>query len=252
MLIVKKVKRGIPMIDCWYATEVCKDNGIIRYKEAVFKPKGEFEVFDTLISNLTVEKEEIEASYSKNCRYEVRRAEREGIACTVTIGTEITKSDIEEFCDFFVDFWKSKDVEYSEKEKLKSEITWYAENSAFAITKAMLGDKVLVYHTYVVAEDTVRLFHSASAFRVDETIPHALVGMANRYLHNQDMLTFKSLGKSRYDWGGAGKGKEVESITKFKESFGGEPVQLYNFQQSKGLKTKLYQILVGILSKITK
>jgi len=159
---------------------------------------------------------------------------------------------MDEFCDFFVDFWKSKDVDYTEKYKLKQEISWYAENNAFAITKALLGEKILVYHTYIVAEDMVRLYHSASSFRVDETIPHALVGMANRYLHNQDMLMFKSLGKTKYDWGGAGKGKEVESITKFKESFGGEPQELYNFQRANGLKTRTYNIVVGIISKITK
>lgn len=251
MLMVKKMNRGIPIIDCWYATEVCKEKGIIRYKEAYFNSDKKYEQFHTLISDLSFEKESIEASYSKNCRYEVRRAEREGINCLLKCGTEITRTEIDEFCDFFVDFWKSKDVDYTEIEKLRNEISWYAEQNAFAITKAMLGDKVLVYHTYVVDSEAVRLYHSASTFRVDETIPQSLVGMANRYLHNQDMLTFKYLGKAKYDWGGAGKEKEVESITKFKESFGGEPAELYNFQEANGLKAKLYQLVVGILQLVT-
>lgn len=252
MLIISKKNKGIPIIDCWYAEHAIAMDGVIRYQEAE-KPIGvQPEKFETLLSDLREDEETILARFSGNCRYKVHRAPREGITCAAKYGKEITEQDIMTFTDFFEQFWASKGVSYTEKEKCRAMMRQYAGAGAMALTTASIGDKVLVYHTYVVGEKRARLYHSASQFRTDESITTNIVGFANRYLHYQDMLFFKKLGKEQYDWGGAGKTEDVESITKFKESFGGEPAVFYNGEEVRGVAAKLYHAATGLVGRLTK
>lgn len=252
MRIVSKKKKGIPIIDCWYAEHALAMDGVIRYQESE-KPIGaQPEKFETLLSDLSEDEETILSHYSKNCRYEVRRAPKEGVVCAVKCGKEITEQDILTFTDFFEQFWASKGISYTEKEKCRAMMRQYAAADAMALTTASVGDKLLVYHTYVLDERRVRLYQSASQFRTDESITTNIVGFANRYLHYQDMLFFKNMGKEQYDWGGAGKTEDVESITKFKESFGGEPAVFYNGEEVRGAMPKLYRAATGLVGRITK
>lgn len=246
MLALRKKKHGISFITLWYAEKPIDESGIIQYREALFRPKTASTEFETLLSDLTETEEEIVAKYSKNCRYEVRRAAKENIQTEMKTGQTLTQKDIEEFCDFFVEFWASKGVEYKEADKLKQEIIDYAAENAFAITSASVNGKKIIYHTYVLDDTRVRLYHSASLYRQDEEVPQSLVGMANRYLHKEDMLYFKNAGKTKYDWGGAGKTEDVINITKFKESFGGVPVTYYDFCEIKGIKAGLVTLLSNI------
>ena len=120
------------------------------------------------------------------------------------------------------------------------------------MTRASVEDRILVYHTYIVEEERARLYQSASQFRTDDTISSNVIGFANRYLHYQDMLWFKEQGKKQYDWGGAGTNEDVESITKFKESFGGTPVTYYNAEETKGILPGMYKGLTGVVGKFIK
>lgn len=249
MLVVSKKHHGIPIVDCWFAKEPITVKGLIRYKECRFEPAVEDkECFRTLWSDLTLCEEEILSCYSKNCRYEVRRAAKEGVTAEVFRGCDLLQSNrIDEFVDFFVEFWKSKGIDYKEKDKCREEMYWYAQNNAFAITVARLQEKPLVYHTYILDDEIVRLYQSASQYRTDEEVSQQLVGFANRFLHKEDMLFFKGLGKRTYDWGGAGLTDEVASITKFKESFGGTAVELWNGTKRVGWMAKLYGRIVDLI-----
>lgn len=239
MLVLQKKKHGISLFTIWYAKKPVMKSGIIQYREATFQPKGEMQKFDTLISDLTESEEEIVARFSKNCRYEVRRAEKENVKADIRIGSSLTQKEIDEFCDFFVEFWASKGVEYKSVDSLKSELAQYAAQNAFAITCASIGGKKIVYHTYVIDDVSVRLFHSASLYREDNEVPQKIVGMANRFLHKADMMYFKTAGKKQYDWGGAGTTEEVIHITEFKKSFGGTPHTFYNGQEIRGILPQL-------------
>ncbi len=252
MLIVSKKSKGIPIIDCWYAEHALAMDGVIRYQEAQ-KPIGvQTQKFETLLSDLREDEETILSHYSKNCRYEVRRAPKEGVVCAAKCGKEITEQDILTFTDFFEQFWASKGISYNEKEKCRALMRQYAAAGAMALTTASIGEKLLVYHTYILDERRVRLYQSASQFRTDESITTKVVGFANRCLHYQDMLLFKRMGKEQYDWGGAGKNEDVGSITRFKESFGGEPAVFYNGEEVRGVMPKLYHAAAGLVGRMTK
>ena len=239
MLRTEVRRHGTSIITVWYARKLLTQKGIICYREAQIKDLKGITQFDTLITDLTQSEEEILGKISKNGRYEIRRAAKEEVSTRMITGADVTDKVIDEFCDFFVAFWKSKGIIYTQRDALYQEISRYVSQKAFALSTADIKGKPYIYHTYLIDEEKVRLYHSASLYRVDEEIPHSLVGMANRYLHKEDMIYFKNDGKIIYDWGGAGEAEDVRSITEFKKSFGGEPAVYYDFNRVNGIWAKL-------------
>lgn len=249
MLVLEKKKHGTVFRTIWYAEKALKKPGINRYRYAKFHTDMPYQEADTLVSNLEEDEAELISHFTKNCRYEIRRAPKEGVACECRVGKQLTEEDIQKFGQFFEEFWKSKGIKARSKEQYIKEIREYAAQDAFAISTAKLGDKILVYHTYIVGDDFVRLYQSASQFREDESVPYQLIGMANRFLHKEDMLFFQEQGKKVYDWGGAGKGEDVASITRFKEAFGGAPLKVYEWEEVIGFKAKAVKGLIKLLEK---
>lgn len=250
MIVNRKKKHGVDFREVWYAEEKCGLDGIILYRGAK-KPIGKvLREVRTLITDLTLSEEEIVAKCQKDCRYQIRRAARENITAEFKVGKEITEQDIRQFCEFFVDFWKSKGMSDEGYEKYKEEIETYAKEGVFAITCAKQDDEVLVYHTYIVGDNFVRSYQSASQFR-NENISARIVGIANRYLHKADMMYFKEMGKTVYDWGGAGLREEVKNITEFKESFGGEELYYYDCEDVVGLKAEAVKGIINLIGVLT-
>ena len=167
-----------------------------------------------------------------------------------TVGIESLKP--KGFLDFFQEFWESKGVSFTEKGELKEELLAYRELGALTLSTAYIEGKAAVYHTHLFDQDVARLLHSASLYReAEKDNSRNLVGMANRYLHFEEMKYFKQQGIRSYDWGGAGKGEDVLSITEFKESFGGEHVTFHDFTIVTGLKAKIVTALSNLRHKAT-
>jgi len=250
MVKIQNVAHNIPIINVWYAKERINDNGIIHYRQSLFKPDDSYEEFVTVENDLTLSEEDIISGISKNGRYEIRRAERENVKTVLKRAGEICEEDIEEFILFFKEFWSSKGVEFDSEENLKNELLQYNSIDALAIGIASIEDKRCVYHTYIEDKSQVRLLHSASLFRTNEDVPKSTLGMANRLLHKDEMLAFKQIGKLVYDWGGAGTTEDVIGITEFKKSFGGEEKIYYDFDDVCGIKAKAVSALSELKSKI--
>lgn len=250
MLCLKHEKHGITFFDCWYAKEPWHKKGIIRYYEAE-KPFGKkIKTFETLISSIVGTEEEVVAHFSKNCKYKVNRAPREGVTVQFLEKEQIQDSDIAHFVEYYSAFIDSKGYETVDQKHLTEELKKYRDAAALSIHKASVKGEVIVYHTHILSDDYARLFHSASLYRISEEIPTTVVGMANRYLHKEDMMKFQSMGITKYDWGGAGTGDDVANITEFKESFGGEHMTLYHGEEANGMKEKLYYRLIKLLEKV--
>lgn len=252
MIKIKRQIHGISMVNVWFAEEPVSDQGIIIYKEAKFKPERS-ENFDTLVSSLVETEDEIKAHFSKGCKYKVNRALREDISFEILKSEEITDDILEEFLTFFEEFWASKDSSIGDKDSLREEMKEYRRLGALSLAWAVVEGEKAVYHTHVFDEKMARLLHSASLFRLkgdEEGTNKNIIGMANRALHFKEMLFFKGIGLKEYDWGGAGKGEEVASITEFKESFGGEAVTYFDGQQINGAKAKLISALSNLKQRI--
>lgn len=249
MIIVNRKNKGITVSNIWYAREPVKQAGIHYYYEALQPIGQDITPFRTLLTDLTEDEEVITAKFAKNTRYEIRRAAKEGVQGTVLYGDEVTDADIDAFCDFFHRFWESKGRPEMTVDVIHKQIKDYVQAKRFCITKASIDGKTIVYHTYIQGDDMMRLFQSASLFRTDIDISKSLVGMANRYLHQVDILAFKAKGYKTLDWGGAGLEEEVASITKFKADFGGEVANYYNGTEIVGLWPKVATRLLSMLHR---
>lgn len=249
--IIEK-KKGVVRAEIWYAQKKSRQKGMIRYRESVKPLTKNSRKVRTLLSDLTLPEEELIGRFTKNCRYEIRRAPRENVSVFHYSGKEITEEMCESFVRYFEEFWKSKGVGGVETDKIRQEMLRYVKSESFALTEAKIGDTTVVYHTYIVGEDAVRLYQSASHYRMEEEIPQSVVGMANRFLHKEDMLWFKQSGKLVYDWGGAGEREEVASITRFKEAFGGAEAYFYDGEEVTGIWPQMYKALVSVAGKFDK
>lgn len=252
MILLNRKLHGINFRVAWFADKSLPEKGIITYKEAQYEGKGAV-TFDTLVNDLTKEPEDIKNGFAKNCKYEVNRAQREGVSYRILSGEDITDEEIDKFLEFFKTFWESKDIPFTDENELRRDFRAYRDNGVLVFSIGVVGGEDAIYHTYVHDEKRARLWHSASLYRLlgDESgDSRKIIGMGNRYLHYEDMLYFKEKGLTEYDWGGAGKGEDVISITKFKEAFGGSPETNYEFEEVHGMVAHLFKFILKIIDDV--
>ena len=114
----------------------------------------------------------------------------------------------------------------------------------------------LVMHLYLVdyIGKRVTLSYSASLFRYEKlsTVKN-IIGNANRFLHYNDMIYFKSKGFKIYDLGGYAKDtndSEKKGINFFKDSFGGEFIEESNYFSIPAYIGKKIQIIFNNIAII--
>jgi len=193
---------------------------IVSYKQMDKKinfPLFKRETFYTLLINLHSDIDKILEDFSKETRYEIRRAERDGIKVKKNI------SEIE-FINFYNKFAENKNIYSTTMDKIKS----FKENKL--ITGAYFKKELCVAHFYICDGNISRLLYSATT--VNSKVSKSEIGRANRFLHYEDIKYFKELGYRFYDLGGIAKDTQddkLQGINKFKEGFGGELVRQYNY-----------------------
>lgn len=251
MLVIHNRKHGIDFYKIWFAKEPFSRKGVVAYYEYMGDRPVKAKECHTLITDLTKPEEEIKKQFTKTCRNLINRAAKEEVSYDIR-ESRIENKELFDFCDFFAAFWESKDSSLENKEKLQKELMEYRDMNALVIGRAIIAGQTAVYHVYIKDEERVRLLYSASLYRLQgsqegDNTKRVVIGAANRGLHFSEMQCFKDNGIMYYDWGGAGRGEDVIHITEFKESFGGQPVTYCNFEQVKGLKAKMFKLLLKVI-----
>ncbi len=206
---------------------VASSADITRYMRFYHKPKGqesvEWDTYRTPIILLTEDLEAIRSRYTKELRYEVRRAGRENIRYLMSCspGEDLIRDLHAKYLDF---------CDTIQQPKLKSnfdaqEMQLMANAGNLYVTRADY-ENGWVYHIYQVDGETAMLWFSFSDYRLHEG-SKSLAGYANRGLHDADIVYFKSNGFQRYDWGNISSETEPNEIDKFKLSFGGKVETVY-------------------------
>ena len=192
----------------------------------------------TMVTDLAPDEEAIAARFGKDCRYKIRRAEtKDGLQLEFSAEPE---RRLGEFADFFDAFAKQK------KGHTPCDRRWLraaCDAGQLALSVALRGDEPLVWHAHVLCAGTAGLQYTASHFRGQDNDLRALVGRANRWLHWQEMRKFKSMGFSRYDWGGLFADEstpERAGINRFKRDFGGEEVRVYECMAPVSARGRVY------------
>ncbi len=183
------------------------------------------ETSSTLLLDLTADAGAILRGFKPDCRYEIRRAEKDGVRCEFQAAPD--SAAVTEFCRFHDGFARSKGRPPCSPDQLQR----LRRQGALALSWALpaAGD-ALVWHAYVHWQGHTRLLHSASRFREQqESAQRSLIGRANRALHWADVRAFQALGCRTLDLGGwANDSEEQARISRFKEEFGGRRVARYD------------------------
>lgn len=225
MITIYKKKYGYTNTESWFANKINKKKKyqFYYYRQALIDISTRSfhkEEFHTLLTDLTISEEDLFRKCSATVRNEIKRAEREGVFFSYN-------TSIEKFVPFFNSFARIKGLEQIQESKVR------AYGKYLVITEATLNNNVLASHSYIVDEELkrVRLYQSATQ-RFSKDIDYNLIGRANKFLHYKDMLKFKEMNFSVYDWGGIAHDTTDSSllgINKFKKSFGGIESIEYNY-----------------------
>ena len=191
----------------------------------------------SMVSDLSVADDSLADTFSKDCRYKVRRADsKDGLALDWILDP---KDRLEEFRQFFDAFAKQKSQEPCDQQWLQAA----CDAGQLVLSTASCNGEALVWHAYLTYGTSVWLQYTGSCFRDKQNDYRALIGRANRWLHWQDMLHFKQSGTTRYDWGGMFEDEttpERAGINTFKRSFGGRIERTYKCTVPVTLKGRLY------------
>jgi len=235
--------RKLRMFECWYSPEcppVASDLVSIRQVATKLK-KGYHKTFNTLLVDLGQSEATLEQNVQKSSFAKIRRArDRDGL--TVVSIDHPSAVNLDDFIAFYDRFAESKGLGGMSRSLLSS----YLDAGLLVFRKVVLAEtsRDLVWHSYIVEKGRARLFHSASDYRNSEDSGFRnLVGRANRFLHWDDMLHFKTAGIKTYDLGGWYAGdtdQDKMAINVFKKEFGGIVSREYDVLQPGSMSGWLY------------
>ncbi len=187
---------------------------ITKFKQFQQKPKRFFIIKDfyTKIIDLTQPIDTIFSNFTKHTRTKIKKATSKGVSFS-------SENSIEEFISFYNQFANSKNL------NCIGNLKKYGTN--LIITSVSLEGKILCMHSYIMDKNIsrARILHSASQFRdITDNSERNFIGLANRFLHFEDMKYFQGLGFKTYDLGGYAhqtKDTSLEQVNNFKDSFNG-------------------------------
>src|SRR5258705_16421 len=191
----------------------------------------------SLVTDLSVPAHQLTASFGKDCRYKIKRADARDQLQMEWI--DEPQPRLEEFQRFFDAFAGPRMLEPCDQPWL----TAASQARQLALSVASRDGAALVWHAYVIAGSTGGLMYSASHFREGDNEHRALMGRANRWLHWRDMLALRDLGLVRYDWGGMFPDESTPvhaGINGFKRDFGGAHQQSFDSNLATSLRGRIY------------
>lgn len=244
MVIITYRKKKVAVTQLWFAGDMAAGQqvktDILFFHGMPFKAADRdclSTEFHTLISNLSESEETLFSKINKNVRYEIRRNCKETAEYKTFTSKELAEQPevTEQFADMYELMYREKGVKAAFN---MTQFKAYMKEEAIMLTAIYEGGRPLVFHSYIVGEDQVRLLHSVSDFRSGE-VDANLVARANKRLHWEDMLLFQKEGRRSYDWGGVSSLEKPNGIDAFKFKFGGEPLTYYNVYKGKSWLGKM-------------
>ena len=236
-MIYQKKKAGLRIADIWFndGEEPSFACDIRRYHYVRSLPSrcASPERLYTILIDLSRDEDALLSELDKTTKYQAKRAkERDDVRTETFISLgDKSREKLDQYIDFFNEFAKSKDRGLIDLADLES----FHEAGTLCV-RSVIDNKsgtTLSMHCNVVSDGKARLHQSSSHVRgSDDADFRSLVGRANRFLHWDDILYFKGLGISFYDFGGWYGGTEDQeklAINKFKEAFGGTKTEEFSY-----------------------
>lgn len=236
----------------WFCSSVQdKKSDILRFmrisNEMVVKYYIKKDLQHTIINDLTKPEDFFLTLMTNATRYDVLRGKKDEISITRFRGSDLKNdpSPLEEFKKAYLDFYQKTKIKDVIKAYSEEDLESYVENDCMTLSIAQ-KEAFKVYHVHVHDTEKSMLLYSVSDFR-NKNADKNILGRANKLLHFDDMLFFKSIGVKEYDWGDISSKVNHNGIDKFKLSFGGQVTDVYNIFEGVTLKGKLLVFLKKML-----
>jgi hypothetical protein len=209
---------------------------VIRYQWRLEKVRGTFSLaIQTRVIDLSEDPDRIFGGMNAMARRHVRRAAADPVATIFDSRPSAVLAG--QFEAFFDRFARSRKIPRANRARLG------AMRAQGRLCLSRVDDReghALVWHAYFRDRGWARLLYSASVYRLDHSSEkEAELARANRLLHWRDMLALRELGVAAYDLGGWYAGGEDTArlkINRFKESFGGRVIDLFNTYDAVTMK----------------
>lgn len=190
----------------------------------------------TKVINLNQTRDEIKKSVSKSCLEKIRKAVNKEVSFEVDL-------DVRSAFRQYNEYAKRKNI--SEAHPIVDDC-----DNVFLTTKAVCRGRTCAIHIYIIDPTIkrVRLYKSMSIFSTKQSSSERnFIGMANRFLHFEDIYYFKDKGFSVYDLGGYAyntSDRKLMNINHFKDGFGGDLLCEIDLSSLPALiKDKCYHLL---------
>jgi hypothetical protein len=175
---------------------------ILRIYQSVVKFENTGE-FYTLFTDLTSDIEEIRMKFGKTIRQEINRnVKKDNVV--IDIIEHPTQKNIIDMIEHYKDFKNFKnlttDVEYMKK-------SFLSIRKNIVIFKLIYQNQVLIYHSYIVDNERVKLKTSSSSRNIKDKDIINLISRSNKRMHFEAIKYFKSKKIPIYDGGGGLRNK---------------------------------------------
>jgi len=231
----------------WFAnTEVKSDADMIRYMRRKYPLQGFSvvnEIAETVFSDIQVETETLLSKCTKTVKYEVNKCAKESVAIHFYNAKDLLHSPeiTNEFELAYIDFAKDLEDKSVLAAYSRHKIENMIDSDCILISKAE-KESIAIYHVYAWGNDAACLLYSVSNFRNDSSLRN-LAGRMNKLLHIRDIEWFRQNGVRIYDWGNISSSTNPNGIDKFKLSFGGEIVTVYNILIGNSILGKIFSLI---------
>ena len=185
----------------------------------------------TSLINLKKTNEELFNQINSTFKRHIQRAEKTGI--TVKVDYTPTVEKCHQIINEFSGFASHKKIAWNPRR-----IRALQQINKLIISEAFYKDKKLVTHVYLHDTSRVVLLHSYHQNKNEE---EELRGVANKFLHWQDISNFKSYGLELYDFGGINI-EQHPGISSFKLAFGGNVVDGFSYIETSPLLERLIDL----------
>lgn len=214
----------------FYAGETFAHKNNDLFYQSLVKPSFRvvgFTESTTSLINLLGSEDNLFEAVKPNTRNEIRRAEKLGA------GFKSENLPDSYFIRKYLKTYRSfAGVKNLDPNLNSGRLNVLSKQQILTVTTATLNGTDVTFHAYLRDnQERVVLLYSHFNTEFADDIQR---GFINKYHHWKDILMFRNLGISWYDWGGLDH-KNTPGIAKFKESFGGTPHTFYSFQMKSGL-----------------
>ncbi len=193
--------------------------------------------FRSMVHDLTIDEQALWKTLHENCRYKIRRSEREG--ATSSFQARPSPDFLSEFVQFYREFAAQKALPDLDLALLSAT----SRCGRLCLSRVVHGNAVLAWHAHIVTGSIGRLLHSCSIRDHTDVNQPKITGRANRLLHWRDLLEFRQRGFTQYDWGGLFFDESVlanKHINEFKREFGGETRDYYDCETGLSARGRIY------------